>query len=209
MLSKAEEIKEGTDLLVLPEYANCPGIDSYAEIADYLQKDGGAFLSQICEIARQKKMHIAVNMVRSREHGLYNTTVWIGRSGQIIAEYDKTHLTEAERKLLHMIPGDEVKLLEVEGIRVAFATCFELYFAEFFEKLASLQPDLIVIPTYQRSEISELLAAQARARAIDSGAFLIRCSYSMGEKSTTGGMSMLVHPQGNVICCAGAEQFFR
>ncbi|MBO9607047.1 MAG: carbon-nitrogen hydrolase family protein, partial [Paenibacillaceae bacterium] len=198
MLKKAKELDEGTDLLVLPEYANCPGLNDFAELTRFIEQDSAGFLDELSEIAKNKQIHIVSNIIRNRANNWRNSTVWIDRSGNRLAEYDKTHLTSFEKEGLHFTQGDEVRFLEVEGVKVVFATCFELYFAEYFARLAALKPDLIVVPTYQRSENSELLQLQASARAMDSGAFLLRCAYSMGVMSQTGGMSMLVHPRGNV-----------
>lgn len=205
MLTKAAELDEGYDLLVLPEYANCPGLNVFEELMEFLQEDSAEFLTDLSGIAKRKKLHIVLNIVRNTANGWRNSTIWIDRGGDIIAEYDKTHLTTFEKEGLQLTEGSEVLLLEVEGTKVAFATCFELYFPEYFARLAALKPDLIVVPTYQRAEQPELLELQARARAMDSGAFLLRCSYSMGVGSQTGGMSMLVHPQGDVVSSAGQE----
>ncbi|MCU6708106.1 glycerophosphodiester phosphodiesterase family protein [Paenibacillus sp. J5C_2022] len=205
MLDQALQVQEDTDLLVLPEYANCPGLDSYDQLLQFIKRESRDFLAELSGIAKDKRMHIAGNIVRLTEAGLRNTTVWIDRKGKVAAEYDKTHLTEFERGTLRLVPGDTVRHVVIEGIRVSFATCFELYFPEFFERLAAGRPDIIIVPTYQRSERSEVLTAQAISRALDSGSYLLRCSYSMGATSEAGGMSMLVHPRGEVLSCAEQE----
>jgi len=207
MLERVRQLKEGTDLLVLPEYANCPGLDDLAELKRFIDTDGASFLSQLREEARRKRVHLFVNAVRTTRRGLRNTTLWFDRDGRPGARYDKTHLTGYERNELGLIPGNTVKHIVLEGVRVTFATCFELYFSEYFDALAALRPDLVIVPTYQRSEHSELLTLQARARALDCGAYLLRCAYAMGEGegSGRGGMSMLVHPRGEVVGSAGQQ----
>ncbi|MCC2684862.1 MAG: hypothetical protein K0R75_1761, partial [Paenibacillaceae bacterium] len=40
-------------------------------------------------------------------------------------------------------------------------------------------------------------------RAMDTGAYLLRCSYSMGDGCDSGGHSMLVHPNGEIVSVAG------
>lgn len=199
-----QHLNKDTDLLVLPEYSNAPGINDYETMISFIENDNRDYLAKLCGIAQEKKMHIAANMVRKRNGNYYNTTVWIDRNGAVVREYEKTHLTDSERKDLRLQSGEIVQIYEIENTRISFATCFELYFPEYFEKLASLNPDLIVVPTYQRSEAAKRLEAQARVRAMDCGAHLLRSSYSMGEQSQFGGMSMLVDPKGDVVCNAGS-----
>ena len=96
-------------------------------------------------------------------------------------------------------PGPGAVVAEVEGIRVSFLTCFEIYFPEYVERVASLSPDVVIFPSYQRSEESEVIRKQVMGRALDLEAFILRASYSMGENSLTGGCSMIVNPRGRII----------
>lgn len=205
MLNEAEVARDDTDLVVLPEYANCPGINDYEELVRFIHHEGRAFVDRLRSLARDKKICIAANVIRQAVDGLQNLTVLLNRNGEAIAEYQKIHLTEFERQALQMIPGNCPQLVEVDGARITFASCFDIYFAEYFEKLGSLHPDIIIIPSYQRSEKHHVILAQTAARAIDAGAFIVRSSYSMGAESNTGGMSMLVHPDGRILNNAEQE----
>ncbi len=197
----------GTDLLVLPEYSNCPGmpIDEADEMFSHCRRHNQTFIESIKTAARETGMTICTNMLNERSEGFANTTLVIDKSGAVIAEYDKTHLAYTEIDTMKLVPGKKPVFLDILGAKTTFAVCFELYFPEYFERLAAECPDIILCPSYQRSEESEILLKQAMGRALDSEAFIIRSSYSMGPDSKNGGTSYVVNPSGEILLNAGQQ----
>lgn len=198
---------KGTELLVLPECSNCPGMPAsdIDAIFSHCRKHNDEYLNSLKNAAIETGIVISANMLFERKNGFTNTTFVIDTNGDIISEYDKTHLAYTEIDSMGLIPGDKPVYIDVMGAKITFAVCFELYFPEYFEQLSSEYPDIILCPSYQRSEDSEILIKQAMGRALDSGAFLIRPSYSMGKDSKNGAMSYVVNPSGEVILNAGQE----
>ena len=209
-MAAPDNCPKGTDLLVLPECSNCPGmpISDVNAIFTHCRKHNNDFLNSLKNSAIKTGIIISANMLYERENGFTNTTFVIDTKGNIIAEYDKTHLAYTEIDSMGLIPGNKPVYSEFLGAKVTFAVCFELYFPEYFERLSSEYPDIILCPSYQRSEDSEILIKQAMGRALDSEAFVIRPSYSMGENSKTGAMSYVVNPSGEVILNAGQKTGF-
>lgn len=206
-LATPGKCEKDTDLLVLPEFSNCPGIplSEKERMFSHAREHNESFLDSLRKSAVEYDINICTNMLYERKDGFSNTTFIIDKSGEITAEYDKTHLAFTELEHMGLIPGSELVFAEIDGVTVTFAICFELYFPEFFESLALGKPDIILAPSYQRSENSEILLKQAMGRALDTGAFLIRSSYSMGTGSKNGGMSYAVNPSGEVLLNAGQD----
>lgn len=198
---------EETDLFVLPEYSNCPGmpIDDLDKLKKHCRKYNDNFIASLKSAAINTGISICLNVLFERESGFTNTTFIIDPTGEIIAEYNKTHLAFTELTSMGLTAGEKPVFVEFMGSKITFAVCFELYFPEFFERLASEYPDLILCPSYQRSEESEILKKQAMGRALDTGSFLIRPSYSMGNNSTKGGTSYIVNPHGDIVLDAGQD----
>ena len=192
------------DLIILPEYSNCPGAGSRAGALKSLDTNLG-FYKQLCNIAAEKNVNIAANLLLNKNGNLYNTTVLIDRNGCKVYEYNKTHLSYNEIKEFGIKAGSEIGFFLLEGIRICFATCFELYFAEYFEIISYYKPDIIIIPSYQRSEYSDILRRQASGRALDAEAYILRSSYSMGKNSIKGGCSLVASPEGEIIMDAGQD----
>jgi glycerophosphoryl diester phosphodiesterase len=198
------ELAGKADLVLLPEYANCPGLDQAPETLEkwLTEVPPEEFLAELRELAAEADMAIGAGLLFVEDGRRRNRTVLISRRGELVAAYDKTHLSAAE-VALEVVPGDSPVMVTLEGVRISFATCLELYFPEFFERIAALRPDLIIVPSYQRSERCSVLRTQCQARALDTGAHLARISYSMGASAATGGSSLLAAPGGELLLDAG------
>ena len=174
-----ENMTETLELLVLPEYANCPGISDHDELIAFVNRYSDSFLAALQRLAREKRTNIALNAlleeppVSGRKPVFRNSTLLIGRDGNEIARYEKIHLTPTEKEW-GVVAGERPVMCRLEGARITFATCFDIYFAEYFERLAAMQPDLLLFPSYQRSEDQEIIRLQTRSRAVDLEAGALR-----------------------------------
>ena len=83
-------------------------------------------------------------------------------------------------------------------------TCYDVYYNEQIEYLASQKPDIILIPGYQRGERTDIIRAQAKLTAFRCNAYVARSSYSMGTEER-GGCSMIVAPDGQILQDMGKE----
>ena len=204
MIKALREVDGEVDLVVLPEYATVPGLGERRQIRKFGADEGEGFLDAIRDWSRDRGSWAAVGTVADEEGRLLNRVVLIDRAGKISFEYDKIHLTEAESDGLEMSAGSRVDTTLVDEVRVGVATCFDFYFAEYFAALSNLSPDLILSPAYQRSESPERLVCMSQTRAIDSGAWFVRSSYAIAG-GRTGGCSLVVAPDGEVVVNAGGE----
>ena len=95
-------------------------------------------------------------------------------------------------------------MCEVDGIKFAFMTCYDVYFNEQIEYIARFKPDIILIPGYQRGERTDIIHAQAKLTAFRCNAYVVRASYSM-DSDEHGGCSMIVAPDGKILKNLGKE----
>ena len=107
---------------------------------------------------------------------LRNVAIILNRAGHAVGEYAKMHLTQHERDL-GLLCGAEAATFETDFGRLAVAICFDIYFSELFEAYRERGVSFIATPSYQRHEPKENLIAQAKTRAMDTGAYIIRSSY--------------------------------
>lgn len=200
-----ELARSACDLIVLPEYANVPGMSDPAEMLQRAEAEAGAFLSRVAATARRCHCAIAVNTLSILDAGPANVTWLIDEQGNTIGRYVKAHLTPFERDALKLVPGQEATVAQWKGLRVGFLTCFDVYFTEFAERLAALKPDIVALPSYQRAESGDVLLRQAAGRALDIEAYIVRASYSMGSGAACGGHSLIAAPDGSILVNAGQE----
>lgn len=203
MQAKLKELRPGDlDLVLLPEYANAPGLTDCRLLREFSECQGAEFLKAVAASAQQLGSLVVLSgVVRSGAHWLNRAMVFDSRGG-IRAIYDKMHLTDAETNELGLSPGAKAGVFQHAGMCIGFATCFDLYFPEHFGILATHGVDLVLCPSYQRSESPERIRLVAQARALDSGAYLLRSSYSLGDPNA-GGHSLVATPAGTLLADAG------
>lgn len=190
------------DIVLLPEYANTPGIEEHDAIRTYAESTGAEFLQNVAASAKRLGCLIATGAVVREGDRWFNRTLIFDASGEVVFHYDKIHLTESESRNLGLSAGSTSPVFEHQGIRLGFATCFDLYFPEHFVALAAQQVDLILCPSYQRSESAERIRLIAQMRALDTGCYLARSSYAMPTPDR-GGHSLIAAPDGTIIADAG------
>ena len=195
---------EKQDLIVLPEYSNAPGLEDPQSVRDFADNEGDRFLKKVTQEARRLKCPIAAGTVtRSGSHWV-NRTILFEPEGNEALFYDKIHLTDLEIDSLELETGTEVTVVEHDDIRMGFAVCFDMYFPEYFSALAAQNVDIIICPSYQRSESGERICLISQTRALDAGCYLVRSSYAIAG-SETGGHSLVASPEGRLLATAGTE----
>lgn len=199
LLNELKETKEGS-LVVLPEYSNAGGLSDMESQLKALTR-AEKMLAKAAEIARNKKAYVAINVLEKRNGQIKNSTYLFDRNGETAFIYDKQHLPPSEVSL-GIEPGCNKGgckcVCDVDGIRFAFMTCYDVYFNEQIEYVAHYKPDIIIIPGYQRGERTDIIHAQAKLTAFRCNAYIARASYSMNDENH-GGCSMIVAPDGQIL----------
>jgi len=205
MQSRLDRLAPGQhDLVLLPEYATAPGLSNPQLLRECATSLGLDFLRRVASSSERLRSLIALSAPVQVDSSWYNRTLVYGPQGNLAFTYDKVHLTDVETHDLLILPGTIASVHQHAGTRFGFATCFDLYFPEHFEALAAQSADIVLCPSYQRSESSERISLIARARALDSGTYVIRSSYALGN-AATGGRSLVATPEGNLLADAGGD----
>jgi len=203
MSAQLDTLKSGEqDIVLLPEYANTPAIDEQDALRACAETAGAEFLQNVAASAKRLGFLIATGAVVREGAQWFNRTLVFDASGDVVFHYDKIHLTTTESRDLALSAGSTSPIFEYQGIRIGFATCFDLYFPEHFTALAAQQVDLILCPSYQRSESAERIRLIAQMRALDTGCYLARSSYAMPAPDH-GGHSLIAAPDGSLIAETG------
>lgn len=189
-------------LIVLPEYSNAGGI-SDAESERKAMPRAKDMLLKAAEVASKKSAYVAINVLEERHGKIKNSTYLFDKTGKVAFVYDKIHLPPSEI-LLGVERGAGACVCELDGIRFGFMTCYDVYFNEQIEYIASKKPDIILIPGYQRGETTDIIRAQTKMIAFRCNSFVAKSSYSM-DSDEKGGCSMIVAPNGKILRDMGKE----
>lgn len=193
------------DLIVFPEATDIPCMaHSAADILESFHKYFDKLFAKACETARRCNAVVFFNAHDKREGGLYNTTFAIDRQGNLVGVYDKQHLTPKEVAVYGIEGGYSFEhtaptVIEIDGLRYCFLTCYDFYFYEAFPTLARQYPDIIIGCSHQRSDMQSALSTINRFCAYNCNAYVVRASVSMGEDSDIGGGSCVIAPDGTVL----------
>ena len=209
-LKLLQECDESLDLIVLPEYADIPAdAKGYHDFHNASAKYNPIIMKESIEAAKRCNAIVFVNAAYPTENGFRNTTHAIDRKGNIVGRYFKAHPAPSEVRTLeegghgvdveYSYEFESPYVLELEGLRFAFLTCYDFYFYENFARIARENVDIIIGNSHQRTDTHEALSIINRFLCYNTNAYLLRASVSLGEDSTLCGCSSVIAPDGSVI----------
>ncbi|MEJ1921615.1 carbon-nitrogen hydrolase family protein [Microbacterium sp. KHB019] len=204
----AEAARRGAHLVVFPEYSSYfvdPMDSTLAENAEPLE---GAFVRALQETASAHDVTIVAGLVEDAGEKVRNALVAVDATG-LRAVYRKQHLYDAfgqtESDWIEAGAIDEPQTLEIEGLRFAMMTCYDLRFPEVARTLVDAGADVIVVPAeWVRGPLKEqhwttLLAA----RAIENTVYVVAADHP-GPIGV--GHSQVIDPQGVVLAGVGTGE---
>lgn len=203
-----EKCDETMDIIVMPESCDVPALAHTRE--DFIvstTKYNQALLDKASETAKRCN---AVVFLNGSDEGYKNTTYAINRQGEIVGRYDKQHPVESEihargREAGYTYEFSEPYVVEIDGLRYGFLTCYDFYFYEMYNNMARQRLDIIIGCSHQRSDTHEALETMTKFCAYNTNTYVLRASVSMGKDSNLGGSSMVVSPTGRVLANMKSE----
>ena len=209
-LQLLDECDDTLDLIVLPEYSDIPAdARGYDDFHAASAKYNPVIMEKAQKTAKRCHAIVFVNAAYPTEKGFRNTTHAFDREGNIVGRYFKTHPAPSEVRTRergghgvdvgYSYEFNEPYILELEGLRFAFLTCYDFYFYESFARIARENVDIIIGASHQRTDTHEALSIINRFLCYNTNAYLLRASVSLGEESTICGCSSVIAPDGTVI----------
>lgn len=198
----------GADLILLPEIWSVGyfAFDRYAAEAEPLE---GETVAHLRALARAANAYLfGGSFVERGPRGLYNTSVLIDPTGEVLGIYRKMHLfgyTSEEARLL--TPGEEVVVIKAPFGGVGLSTCYDLRFPELYRRQAVAGAQLFLVASawpYPRLEAWQVLN---RARALENQVFLASSNCAGTNRGRQfAGHSMIVDPWGTLLAGGGDEE---
>lgn len=204
-LDRLAECDESMDIIVLPEYSDVPcAMETLEETLHYHEKYIQVLLDTCIQTAQRCNAMVFVNALSKEPTGYRNTTYCYNRQGELAGKYFKKHLPPLELDVLKLdsdytFEPSEPYVLEMEGLRFGFLTCYDFYFYEAFARIARGNVDIIIGCSLQRSDSHDAIETMCRFLAYNTNAYVLRSSVSFAEDSQICGASMIVSPYGKVL----------
>ena len=210
MMDHLDSIGEDADVIVLPEYCDIPASTKGKEsFHGAIKKYNAAVKEKAREAAKRCHSIVFFNCADETETGFRNTTYALDREGNEIGKYYKAHPAPSEVKtekqggnqldVSYSYEFRQPDVIEIEGIRFGFMTCYDFYFYENFAPLARQNIDVIIGCSHQRTDTHEALSIINRFLCYNTNAYLLRSSVSLGLDSKICGCSAIIAPNGEVL----------
>ncbi len=195
--------KERSDVVILPETWSTGFFP--ADLTDCADEDGQRTKAVFSALAQELKVNIVCGSVVTRRGGrFYNTAYVFDRCGNVVAQYQKTHLFTPSGEHLHFTPGDHICTFSLEGRRCALITCYDIRFPELTRACALQGTELLFVPAQWPTARITHLETLAKARAIENQMFLALCnSAGTAGEIRCGGRSAIIDPWGEYLSRAG------
>ena len=206
VMAMLDSCDESLDLILTPESTDVPFAPATKEeFEETVKITTKRLLLTAAETAKRCHAFVFINASDDLGGVYANTTFAFDRDGNLAGKYLKQHLTLGEVTKLKLKSDytyeySEPTIIEMEGIRFAFLTCYDFYFYESFSHIAQKKPHVLIGCAQQRSDTHEAALISARYVAYSTGAYVLRAGVSLGEGSETAGSSMAVGPDGKVLC---------
>ncbi|UFU07449.1 carbon-nitrogen hydrolase family protein [Ruania halotolerans] len=199
--------RAGAQLVVLPEYSGgwAPRLS-----ADLAQPADGPFHRAMSAVAAECAVDLVVGSMEPADGAggrCVNVALAFGPDGRQRGRYEKVHLFDAfgvrESDVLDAgAPGaHQALVLDVAGVRVGVATCYDLRFPESFRVLVDAGAQVLVVMAAWADGPgkADQLEVLVRARAIENTAYLALASQHGSGRT---GRSQVVDPLGRQLAVA-------
>lgn len=196
---------DSMDIIVFPEYSDVPCLTKTREqFETSVRKYSPILLKKASDTAKRCNSMLFICCGDITDEGISNTTFAFDRQGNIVGKYQKQHPTWGEinnRKLVsdYSFEHSEPTVVEIEGYRFAFLTCYDFYFYENFANLARQNIDAVIGCSHQRSDTHLALENMSAFLAYNTNAYVLRSSVSMDVNSNIGGASLVAAPTGEIL----------
>ena len=160
-----------------------------------LEEDEPALEERAASLAKQYGAYIQISLeVFSHATSLpvlYNQSILIGPTGQVLWTYNKSHLVPYDEAFV-TIPGNgQLPVVDAAYGRWSTATCYDTYFPALIRQAGKAGADLFIAPTNDVPQFAQSALSMADYRAIENGFTLLR--------PTGSGLSAIIDDHGRLV----------
>jgi len=139
----AQAVSQQAQLIVFPEDFITGPLSGNKAFADYERR----YVQYFQGLAVRYSIDIVPGtIIEGDKVGLYNTTYYIDKRGDILSQYRKVNLWLPERS--YITPGKAIPVFETQFGRVGLIICWDLMFPEAFRAMLKQSVEMVICPSY-------------------------------------------------------------
>jgi predicted amidohydrolase len=148
-----------------------------------------------------KNKTISLTFTTKKQDKYYNT-LYIFHKGKIVHTQSKNKLFVLNDEIKNFAKGDEkdIKIVDIDGLKIGSLICFELRFIDFWKKLQGA--DIILIPSMWGVLRKDNFKALTKALAIINQCFVIATNSANKDMAKS---SAIINPFGDVVLDDGKK----
>ena len=209
---------DGADLICLPEYCACYGMQNGGfEVGAEPEADHAA-LRFLADQARQHARWLLIGSIAIRldDGRICNRSYLLDPKGTVQAYYDKVHLFDVDlaggesyRESATIKPGETAVVAPTPLARLGLSICYDVRFPQLYRALAKAGAKVLLVPAaFTRQTGKAHWHLLLRARAIENACFVIAASQcgDADGKLARFGHSLIVDPWGEVLADGGETE---
>lgn len=139
-------LSEKPDLILLPEYCDCPMDLAQEKKVEYYTKERcDKVLDYLKGIAKQNACYVVFSSWKQERDGYgRNALRMIDRKGNLVGDYYKNYMVKSEPTFYNCKTGRDAVIFDCDFGRVGGLICFDLNFEELRLRYKELRPDLML-----------------------------------------------------------------
>ena len=190
---------KGADLIVFPElFTTGYDMEVIGDDYDMLGESiDGKTTALFSAAAKKNSINLVIPLPLKKENTLYNSAVIIDRQGNVVGNYDKTHLWQDEKSFF--VCGDLYPVFEMDFGKLGVMICYDAGFPEVARMLALRGAELIVVPGAFAAMHKYRWDIYFQARALENSCFVAGINGVGGETDILFGNDKIFGPEGNLL----------
>lgn len=203
----------GAELVVLPESVTTgftPGVPA-DRLWELVSAVPGPMTDPFAALAEELGIYLCVGTYRRDEQPgvVYNSSVLLGRSGEVLGVYDKTHpfCSEIVSGGGWVTPGDTVTVVETDLGRIGMIICFDGDYPE-LSRIQAVQGAEVILRPSALLRSADIWELTSRARAYDNHVFVVGANATGTDAAGViyFGNSHVVTPLGHIVAKAASHE---
>lgn len=189
-------IREKTDLIILPEMFNTGFTMNAAQLAEPM---GGKTMQWMHKIAKKFDCVITGSLIVEEGGKCYNRLVWMQPDG-VCSYYDKRHLFALGKEHETYTAGTKRLIVELKGWKICPVICYDLRFPVWLRNVDAAYDLLLIVANWPEKRALHWRTL-IPARAVENQCYVIgvnRVGHD-GNEIYHSGDSTCVDPNGNII----------
>jgi predicted amidohydrolase len=203
---KIEQVKAGTELVVLPEMFTTGFSMSPTQLAEEMN---GKTVEWMKRIAIEKRIVLTGSIIIIENKQYFNRLIWMLPNGEF-GIYDKHHLFSYAEEDKHFSAGNKRLITSVKGIKINTQVCYDLRFPIWSRLATENEYDILLYVANWPARRSHAWKTLLQARAIENQCFVIACNRvgEDGNEIKYSGDSCIINPLGEIVISKENDEDF-